>query len=105
MHNTSSPGMPSVSIHGKVELFPGIGGWHYVLVPSDSVQELCVLAAKRGNIPLVVRLGNAVWKSTLMSMGNQQWFIAIKSPIRTAESISVGDNVTLQLTPDTDRIK
>lgn len=39
-----------------------------------------------------------------MSMGAQQWFVAVKADVRKKESIAEGDTVSVKIAPDFDRL-
>jgi hypothetical protein len=95
---------PSLTITGSVELFPGKGGWHYVRLSPKDVAELRKMTGKKGNIPLVITLDESVWHSTMMSMGQQQWFVAIKADVRASQKIEANDTITLTICPDMDKI-
>lgn len=81
------------------------GGWHYVRLTPEVCEQLREMSGKNGNVPVIMTIGKTSWPSTTMSMGEQQWFVAVKAEVRKAESIAEGDNVTVKIAPDTDRLK
>ncbi|MCA9341938.1 DUF1905 domain-containing protein [Candidatus Saccharibacteria bacterium] len=95
----------TLSFEAKIEKVDSKGGWHYVMVPSDIRSQLIDWAGKNGNLPIVARLGKSTWISTIMSMGQQRWFFAIKAEVRTSENVTEGDNVVVQIEPDFARLK
>lgn len=87
-----------------VEKFPDTGGWHFVRIPPDVLEDLRGMAGKKGNIPIIAMVGNTSWPSTIMSMGEQQWFVALKADVRASENIQLGDSVALCIEPDFSRL-
>lgn len=87
-----------------VELFPGTGGWHFVRLPNDVLNLLREISRKNGNVPVRVTVGKTVWPSTIMSIGDQQWFVAVKASVRKQESIGLGDKIKVGIEPDFSRL-
>jgi hypothetical protein len=87
-----------------LEKVAGVGGWYIVRLPAGVLEKMKIASGKNGNQPVIVSVGKSSWPSTTMSMGNQQWFIAIKSSVRKHENLGAGDSVTVRLVPDTDRL-
>lgn len=83
-----------------VEKFSHKGGWHFVRLTQDLLEELRKLAGKNGNVPILATVGGTTWKTTIMSMGEQQWFFALGADVRKTENISEGDAVVVKITPD-----
>ncbi|MDQ3064810.1 MAG: DUF1905 domain-containing protein [bacterium] len=94
-----------ISFTAKVEKSPRTGGWHYVGLSSKVIEEIRIMSGKNGNVPVLAAIGNTIWQSTIMSRGNQQWYVALKAEVRTAESIFEGEMVKVRIEPDWDRIK
>lgn len=88
-----------------VEKSPNKGGWHYAGLSQDMLNNLRAYAGKNGSLPVVVTLGKTTYPTTVMSRGNQQWYVAIKSDVREAENVHEGDTITLRISPDFTRIK
>lgn len=95
----------TIQISGKIERSPGKGGWTFARIPPESVLQLQTIAQKRGTLPLVIQLDDLSWGSSMMSMGQQQWFVPIMSKVQVAKKLHVDDVVTLSLSPDRSRIK
>lgn len=93
-----------LSFRAKVEKVMGEGGWHIVLLPDDITTKLREDTGKKGNVPVVVTIGKSTYPTTIMSMGDQRWFVAIKAAIRKAENIQSGDTVQVYIAPDFDRL-
>ncbi|MNH49982.1 hypothetical protein D3C73_15820 [compost metagenome] len=88
-----------------LEKTPGKGGWHYVRIPDDIHSGLREMSGKNGNVPVQVAIGKSAWMSTTMSMGEQRWFVAVKADVRKDENIFEGDEVSVGVAPDVDRLK
>ena len=89
----------------QIEKTPHAGGWHYIRLSDEVRSELRILSGKNGNVPVLMTIGKSTWPSTTMSMGEQQWFVAVKADVRTAENIAEGDTVSVTITPDFERLK
>ena len=85
-------------IDGTVEVFDGPGGWHYVRVPPDLSDELADLS-DRGMIPIEATVGATGWQTSLLPTGDGSHFVALKSSVREAEGLGVGDDVTVRFAP------
>ncbi len=81
------------------------GGWHYILLPHDVLIELHTQAGKNGNLPVLAKTGKTSWKSTVMSRGNQQWYLPLAMFVRQAEAIQEGDSISVNLVPDHNKLK
>lgn len=92
-----------MNFKAKIEKVESKGGWHYVLIPINIYQEL-KSQVQRSTVPVVVRLGGSKWTTTIMSMGNQKWFVAIKAGIRRKENINKGDEVDINIGLDEARL-
>ncbi len=53
---------------------------------------------------MTVRIGKTPYNTTTMSMGEGQWFVAVKAAVRNVESLNEGDTVTLSIEPDLARL-
>lgn len=87
----------------RLEKTPGQGGWHFVRLSDEVRTQLRELSGRNGNVPVRMTIGKTSWPSTTMSMGKQQWFVAVKATVRQAESIVEGDSVTVKIAPDVER--
>ena len=76
----------------KVEIFPQHGGWTYITVP-QVFTKMSKGYANRGLIPIVARIGNTKWNTSLLPLGNGTHFIALNKNVRKAENINIGDEI------------
>jgi hypothetical protein len=81
-------------VTGEVELFPQADGWHYVRIPPELTDELGEFA-DRGLIAVTARLGDSVWDTSLLPMGDGTHFIALKKSVRDRNDVALGDDVTI----------
>jgi hypothetical protein len=95
----------AITFSATIEKVPGEGGWHIIRLPDDMLLKLRAAAGKNGNVPILATLGKTTWPTTIMSMGEQRWFFAVSAPVRKAEGLSEGDNVTVLMTPDMVKLK
>jgi hypothetical protein len=81
-------------MHGKVELFPQKGGWHFVRVPKKYT-EITHDLSQRGLVAITATLGSSTWKTSLLPMGDGTQFIALSAKVRKAEKIKLDDAITM----------
>jgi Domain of unknown function (DUF1905) len=86
------------AITGQVELFPQVGGWHFVRVPRPISDELEHLA-DRGLIAIRATVGDVTWDTSMLPMGDGTKFIALKAEVRQANRLDLGDSVTVAFSP------
>ena len=83
------------NVTGNVELFPQPGGWHYIVVPKTISDKLSAFA-DRGVIAIRATAGEVSWNTSLLPMGDGRHFIALNARVRQANSIEIGDIVTVR---------
>ncbi len=93
------------SFSAKLEKVPGEGGWHIILLPGDVLQALRASSGKNGNVPILATIGKTTWPTTIMSMGDQRWFLAVSAAVRKSEKLSEGQSVSVVVAPDKSRLK
>ncbi len=86
---------PHFAARGKIELFPGKGGWHYVRVSKKITEETRDLA-DRGLVAITATLGGSTWETSLLPMGDGSHFIAINAKVRRVEGVGLGDTVRVK---------
>lgn len=80
----------------KVKKFPQKGGWVYVPI-SQSYQELGG-KPRWGLVPATITVGKTTWRKSLLPFGDGTLFVALNEKVRKAESIKVGDKITVTFT-------
>lgn len=91
--------MKKYKISGKLERFPGKGGWTFLMLPksvSANIHKITPTARKTGwgFIPIEATLGKSTWSTSLLP-GRGDYFIAIKASVRKCENVAEGDTVTV----------
>jgi hypothetical protein len=84
--------MKEYKIEGEVQVFSQKGGWIYVCVPKRITIELSHLA-DRGLIPITAQVGDSIWDTSLLPMGDGTHFIALNAKVRKAEGVEVGKSI------------
>lgn len=90
-----------LEVTGAVWFWKGPSPWHFVTVPDEASADIEAIAASVtygwGVIPVVVRLGATTWETSLFPKGGL-YLVPIKTTVRSAERIQLGDLVTVRLT-------
>lgn len=88
-------------ITGHVERFPGKNGWTYLRFSKQLSEKLRpeVQVAWPALIKAICTLGQSRWKGTIMPIKDGPLFITLPPKIREAESIKLGDRVTVTIEP------
>ena len=90
-----------ILIKGKVWLYPGLAGWHFVYAGKEDSERLRRPDGKRvrkGFIPIRATLGDTTWDTSLFPHKGEPYLLSIKASVRKAEGIFVGDTVTVHCT-------
>jgi hypothetical protein len=92
-----------LEFEGEVWFWKGPAPWHFVTVPDDECAEIAAAASfvtyGWGMIPVIVRLGETTWTTSLWPKDGS-YVVPLKTAVRRAEGVDVGDLVTVQLTVD-----
>jgi hypothetical protein len=94
-----------ITFSATIEKVPSEGGWHIIRLPDDMLLKLRAAAGKNGNVPILATIGNTTWPTTIMSMGDQRWFLAVSAHVRKTESLGEGSSVSITIAPDESRLK
>ncbi len=88
---------------GEVWFWRGPSPYHFVTVPEDESAELQATASLVtygwGMVPVRARVGQTRWTTSLFPK-NGGYILPLKDLVRNAESIGVGDTVTVRLGVD-----
>lgn len=85
-------------VKGKVWLYPGLGGWHFVYVGKEESERLRKPDGKRvrkGFIPIRATLGDTTWDTSLFPTKEGPYLVSIKASVRKSEGVSHGDTVSI----------
>nr|WP_284288981.1 DUF1905 domain-containing protein [Angustibacter aerolatus] len=76
-------------------------GWAFVSLPddlSDEIAEAAVPARGFGAVPVEVRAGTTVWRTSVFpDKGRGCYVLPLKQAVRRARGVDVGDDITLDL--------
>ena len=88
---------------GEIWFWKGPAPWHFVSVPEDECDELeqtsSFVSYGWGMIPVTVRIGETSWTTSLWPKDGG-YVVPLKTAVRHAEELAVGDVVTVRLTVD-----
>ena len=87
---------------GKIWLYPGTSGWHFVTLPKNTKEEIDFFFSdfKRGwgSLPVLVTVGETSWKTSIFPDKKEgSYILPLKAEIRKIESLHEGDNINLTL--------
>jgi hypothetical protein len=86
---------------GEMWFWRGPAPWHFVTVPEEQCQAIADTAAMVtygwGMIPVTARIGATGWTTSLWPKDGS-YLVPIKTKVRQAEGIELGDHVTVRLT-------
>ncbi len=92
-----------LEFQGEVFFWRGPAPWHFVAVPDEECAAL--ESASRavsygwGMIPAAVQLGDTSWTTALWPK-NGGYIVPLKTWVRNAEGVELGETVTLRLSVD-----
>ncbi|MET0426026.1 MAG: DUF1905 domain-containing protein, partial [Actinoplanes sp.] len=88
---------------GEIWFWRGPAPWHFVTVPEEQCGALesasAVVSYGWGMIPAACRIGGTGWSTSLWPKDGG-YIVPIKTKVRKAEELDVGDTVTVRLTVD-----
>jgi hypothetical protein len=86
---------------GEMWFWRGPAPWHFVTVPEDQCREIADAASMVtygwGMIPVTARIGRTDWTTSLWPKDGR-YIVPVKTKVRQAERIDLGDHVTVRLT-------
>ncbi len=82
------------SFKDEVKICDGLGGWHWVRVPAQYMEEIQSRFTKGryGFIPIVATIRTISWSTALMP-GQGGYMIALKAKVRKEANVKLGDRV------------
>ena len=88
---------------GEIWFWRGPSPWHFVSVPDDECQAIATTAGRVsygwGMIPVAVRIGETGYTTSLWPKDGG-YIVPVKTTVRKAEGLDVGDTVTVRLVVD-----
>jgi hypothetical protein len=92
--------MKSFSIAGKVWIYPGVGGWHFIYVDKEVAAKIKKAARTYGAgfVKVEATLGKTSWITALFPQTkNGTYLLSIKSAIRKKEDVWDGDEIKVKI--------
>ena len=90
----------NIEFNGKIWFWRGPAPWYFVTVPAKQSRDLKAISSLVtygwGVIPVTVRIGKTVWKTSLFPKDGR-YLVPIKASVRKAEKLDKGDKVTVRL--------
>lgn len=86
-----------IAFTGRVEKFPGSGGWYHVPVPEEHTAMLKERRRSWGMYPIEVTVGSTTWNTKLMTKKGGDFFVALKASVRRKEGVTCGDTVSIAI--------
>jgi hypothetical protein len=86
---------------GELWFWKGPAPWHFVTVPEDECLDLAkaaeVVSYGWGCVPVGARVGRTRWTTSLFPKDGG-YIVPVKTVVRRAEGLEVGDTITVHLT-------
>ena len=99
----SYPYPMNLKFSGEMWFWKGPAPWHFVTVPDEECGELDAASAAVsygwGMIPVTAQIGETSWKTSLFPKDGR-YIVPVKTWVRKAEGLEVGDKVTVRLAVD-----
>ena len=85
---------------GELWFWKGPAPWHFITVPEDECGELEATSALVtygwGMIPVTAQIGKTDWTTSLFPKDGQ-YIVPVKTWVRQAEGLELGDVITVRL--------
>jgi hypothetical protein len=86
---------------GELWFWRGPAPWFFITVPEDECHllhaESTVVSYGWGMIPVIVRIGDSEWETSLFPKDGR-YLVPVKAAVRRAERLDEGDSPTVHLT-------
>lgn len=92
--------MKSWNIKGKVFVWPGVGGWHFVYVDKDTTQKIKKVSKTYGAgfVKIKAKINKTEWDTSLFPYKKENVFlISIKKEVRKKEDVFPGEEVKIKI--------
>jgi hypothetical protein len=92
-----------LAFSGEIWFWKGPAPWHFITVPDEQCGELEARSASVtygwGMIPVTAQIGDTEWKTSLFPKDGR-YIVPVKTWVRRAEELDLGDTVAVRLTVD-----
>lgn len=86
---------------GEIWFWRGPAPWHFITVPEHECSQLETMSSAVtygwGMIPVTVEIGKTRWTTSLWPKDGR-YIVPLKTDVRGAEALKLGDTVTVHLT-------
>ncbi len=90
-----------IEFSGELWFWRGPSPWHFITVPDGPCEQLRAAAGLVtygwGMIPVTAQVGNTRWATSLFPKDGS-YIVPVKAAARRAESLRLGDTVSMRLT-------
>ncbi len=90
-----------LAFSGEMWFWRGPAPWHFISVPDEECDQLesisAVVTYGWGMIPVTARIGGSEWTTSLWPK-NGGYIVPVKTWVRDAEGLDVGDTADVRLT-------
>jgi hypothetical protein len=87
----------------EILFWRGPAPWHFLAVPDPQCAQLeaasSLVTYGWGMIPVTARIGDTEWTTSLFPKDGR-YLVPLKTRVRTAEGLELGDTVAIHLTVD-----
>ena len=91
----------NLEFSGRMWFWKGPSPFHFITVPDDESADLEAVSARVtygwGMIPVAARIGETEWTTSLFPKDGQ-YILPVKTWVRKAEKLELGDTVAVRLT-------
>lgn len=92
-----------LTFDGEIWFWKGPAPWYFITVPEDYCADLEwaseVVSYGWGMVPVTARIGKTRWSTSLFPKDGR-YIVPLKSAVRRAERLDLGDVVTVRLAVD-----
>lgn len=90
------------SFKSKVQVYPGAAAWYFVTLPKDVAREIDFEhghhKAGFGSLRVSVAIGHTKWQTSIFTDTKaSSYMLPLKSEVRKAEGIEVGESLDIKL--------
>ena len=89
------------TLRGKLWIYPGNGGWHFVTLPSGPAAEIkAFFSGDRGwgSVPVRATIGGTTWKTSVFPDSKSgSYLLPVKAAVRKGEGLEAGATVDYTL--------
>jgi hypothetical protein len=92
--------MKSFTVSGKVWIYPGVGGWHFINIDKDKAAKIKKVAKTYGAgfVKIKATLGKTSWTTALFPQTKTgTYLLSIKAAVRKKEDVWAGDNISITI--------